>query len=97
MAVGLIIRNDSGGVILDATKRAGRFLGSFSTNGEMFGSFTDTRLIGFSFFNIGVGYLKATANSSTGVVTWRYDVEVTGNDNMPGPETRMHTVYYGAY
>lgn len=98
MPTGLIIRDDSGNVIIDSTMPVGKILGSFSTGGNLSGTFTDSRIIGqrvfyFSSYTYGLfGGVILDANTSNGVISWKFEMQVNG---VPMPNTETDTVFYG--
>ena len=100
MPTGLIIRDDYGRTILDYTTRVGKFIGSFQTNNEASGSYTDSRTIGYNFFHFieltdgRTGGPTVTFNQSLGVISWEYINSSSGEPPLTIPN---HTVYYGYY
>lgn len=98
MPTGLIIRDDVGNIIIDSTMPVGKILGSFSTGGNLSGTITDSRIIGqrvfyFSSYTYGLfGGVMITANTTTGVINWKFEMQANG---MPTPPTETDTVFYG--
>lgn len=105
MPVGLQVFDASGNLIIDYTTRVGRFFSSFETAGAESGSFTDSAIVGRVFLHYtpqsgnGVyGGPEVAANTSTGLISWSYNITGSGGGlPAPGPSDRQHTVYYGAY
>ncbi len=99
---GLQIFDENGNTILDTTTYVGRFVGSFNTNGQTTGSFTDTRIIGQRFLHFcpnssGIyGGPSVTGNTVTGLITWDFNLNTNGTVNVP-PSSRELTIIYGVY
>ena len=99
MPQGLQIFNASGDIILNINDRVGRFLNTFTTDGNNSGTFTDSNLIGKTDFfyympseSTDYGGPLVTANLSTGVISWEYVMDF---ETSPIPSGEK--VYYGAF
>lgn len=102
MPAGLRIKRNKKWVV-EATDRIGKFIGSFVTDGNVTGGFTDVNIIGKEFFYFSLspsGYYGGpfvSGNSSSGFIEWNYSATVTGTASGGLPADRVHTVYYGYY
>ena len=94
----------NGAVRISLTTYVGTFYGSFSTGGNVTGSYTDVKMIGRSLllfigdFDGIYGGPTVTLNPTTGEMSWSYDLTTEGG-YIASPTTadRTHTVYYGGY
>lgn len=103
MPQGLQVFKD-GNLIIDLSTRVGRFYASFDTAGQLSGSLTDATIIGKSFLYFAVasgsgvyGGPDVSANTSTGLISWTYNMTVTGSFPGGTPADRQHKIFYGAF
>lgn len=88
-------------LVIDSSSRVGKFLGSFTTDGNTTGNFVDVNIIGKTFFYYAIspdglyGGPGVVANSGSGSITWDYTITISGSSATPAD--RVHTIYYGYY
>lgn len=102
MPAGLRIKRNKKWVV-EATDRIGKFIGSFVTDGNLTGGFTDLNIIGKDFFYFAIspsGYYGGpfvTGSSASGFIEWNYYATASGSAAPGVAADRIHTIYYGYY